>query len=304
MRKNAFKIIILASVVIAGCAKEVEPPNFSGEQAYKLLVAQCDFGPRPPGSAVHDSFMVWLKNFLDTLADSTEIQYFSAVGYDGKILRMGNIIARFNPGAKEKIMFCAHWDTRPWADRDPDTTNHKKPILGANDGASGVAVLLHLAQLMHSKKPPIGVDIVLFDGEDYGHEGDLDMYLLGSKYYAQNLLGNKPKFVILLDMIGDSDLNIPKEQFSAIRFAPELVETLWNRAKKLSLKAFADTLGPAVIDDHHPLASAGIKAIDIIDFDYKYWHTQMDTPDKCSPKSLEQVGKLLVDIVYNPPEIK
>ncbi len=296
----------LLGVLLAGCGREASiqrVPGFSGERAYELLVAQCRFGPRPPKSSAHDSLMRWLVEFLDTLADTVYLQHFSELGYEGEILPMANVVARFGLGKSYRILLCAHWDTRPWADRDPEVSNHTKPIPGANDGASGVAVLLHLAEIIHAKPPPVGVDIVLFDGEDYGHEGDLDRYLMGSRYFARNIVKPVWRFAVLLDMIGDADLCIPKERFSAEKFAPDVMETLWARAKELGLEAFRDSLGRPVIDDHHPLAAAGVKAVDLIDFDYPYWHTLQDTPDKCSPRSLAQVGKLLVDVIYRPPKL-
>ncbi len=292
--------ICLSFFVSISCAKKVEKPTFSGERAYKLLVAQCNFGPRPPGTAVHDTVLNWLRDFMDSLADETIVQSFSGTGYKGKILSMGNVIARFNSKSKKRVLFCAHWDTRPWADRDPDSLNWETPILGANDGASGVAVLMHLAEILKHNSPPLGVDIVLFDGEDYGHEGDLDRYLMGSRYYAKNLVTNKPYYAVLLDMIGDKDLKIPKEGFSKRRFAPNVTDSIWARAKFLGLPAFVDSVGPWMIDDHHPLAAVGIKAVDLIDFEYPYWHTLEDTPDKCSASSLNQIGELILDLIFNP----
>jgi len=304
-----FLLIIFLSVISSpsGCSqKKGQPqiPVFSGQRAFELLKVQCDFGPRPPKSSAHDSLLVWFVSFLDTLADTVFLQHFSELDYDGKIMPMANVIARFNPKADYRILLCAHWDTRPRADRDPDSLNRDKPILGANDGASGVAILLHIAEILKKSPTPVGVDIVFFDGEDFGKEGDLSHYLMGSKYFARNAGKLFWKFAVLLDMVGDADLHLPKEQYSAMQSAPDVVDTVWNRAKSLGLAAFENTLGKAVIDDHLPLAEAGIKAIDIIDFDYKYWHTLQDTPDKCSAQSLEQVGKLLVDLIYRPVNFK
>jgi len=298
---------LVALLVAAGCKSQgdaIEKPSFSGERAFELLVAQCDFGPRPPKSAAIDSLRAWFVQFLDTLADTVYLQHFSEIGYEGEIIPLANVIASFNARQRDyRILLLAHFDTHPWAEKDPDSANHLKPIMGANDGASGVAVLLHLAELLHRNPPPIGVDIFLTDGEDYGREDDLSRYLMGSKYFARNAAKSTWKFAILLDMIGEKDVRIPKEQYSSLQFAPDVVDTLWARAKALGLTAFIDSLGKPVIDDHHPLAQVGIKAVDLIDFDYPYWHTMEDTPDKCSPLSLEQVGKLLVDVIYAPPKI-
>ncbi len=300
-----FTSIILPA--IPGCKSEskvAEKPIFSGQRSFELLEKQCSFGPRPPKSAAHDSLMQWLLSFLSALADTAYLQRFAEKDYEGEMMRMANVCAKFGSKHERRILLAAHWDTRPWADRDPDVANRGKPILGANDGASGVAVLLHIAELIKKNPPPIGVDIVLFDGEDYGHEGDLSRYLMGSKYFARNTVKPQWDFMILLDMVGDADLRLPKEQFSATKSAPDLVESLWTRAKSMRLEAFADSIGIPIMDDHVPMAEIGVKAVDIIDFDYPYWHTLEDTPDKCSPKSLEQVGLLLVDIIYNPPKMK
>lgn len=293
---------LLAIVFTISCNKSDAPPQFSGERAYELLELQCKFGPRYPGSFAHDTALVWFKNFLSNYADTVYLQHFSYPDYEGKFMKMANIIARFSPKMQKCILLCAHWDTRPRADRDANIDNREIPILGANDGASGVAILLALAEIFHTKKPSIGVEIVLFDGEDYGVEGDLSRYLMGSKYFAQNLPRPAPSVAILLDMVGDKDLKIPKEGYSVLRCGTAVVETLWQRAKYLNLNAFVDSVGQSIIDDHLPLCEAGIASVDIIDFDYPYWHTLEDTPDRCSPYSLEQVGKLLVDVVYNPPE--
>ena len=214
---------------------------------------------------------------------------------------MFNIIAPFNMMQRKKLILCAHWDTRPWADKDPDSTKHQEPIPGANDGASGVAVLLEIARLISKNPPPIGVIIVLFDGEDGGEEGWVDNFALGSKYYASHLPGSKPKTAILLDMVGDKDLRIYKEALSDLYFHG-LVDTLWNRAAEIGLEVFDPEVKYQVFDDHIPLVQAGIRAVDIIDFEYPYWHTLEDTPDKCSAKSLKQVGDFIVSILYDPPD--
>lgn len=305
MRKRNLMFLILLILVFSGlsCKKGHKiQPVFSGERAYELLIHQCKLGPRFPGSPAHDSTLFWLENILKTYADTVYLQHFSYPDYNGNFMRMANVIARFSPDNCRRILLCAHWDTRPRAERDTIKENREKPILGANDGASGVAVLLALAEILRQSKPQIGVDIVLFDGEDYGVEGDISRYLMGSKYFAQNLPKPTPSVAILVDMVGDKELRIHKEGYSVLRCGPAVVETLWHRAKKLKLTAFVDSQGTAIIDDHLPLCEVGIRAVNIIDFDYPHWHTLEDTPDKCSPTSLEQVGKLLLDIVQNPPK--
>ena len=164
-------------------------------------------------------------------------------------------------------------------------------------GASGVAVLLELARIMKDHPPPVPVDFLLTDGEDYGKEGDISNYFLGERHFAKNLPRYPYKFGILLDMIGEKDLRIPKELYS-VQMLPDLVDAVWKRAKDLGLSVFENRKGVRVQDDHDPLIQAGVPIIDIIDFDYKYWHTLEDTPEKCSPESLEQVGRLMMSLIY------
>jgi Zn-dependent M28 family amino/carboxypeptidase len=199
-------------------------------------------------------------------------------------------------------MLCAHWDTRPFADMDR-IENQNEPILGANDGASGVAVLLELAFYLQKNEPPLGIDIVFFDGEDYGREGDLDSYCLGSRYFAENNPGIYPRFAVLLDMIGDAQLQIPREGYSQ-QFASQIVDLVWKAAKNVNAYQFLPEVRNYVFDDHVILNEAGIPAIDIIDFEYpdashRFWHTLEDTPDKCSPQSLKTVGEVLIELIYN-----
>jgi Zn-dependent M28 family amino/carboxypeptidase len=240
---------------------------------------------------------------LRGLADDVRLQEFVHTGYGGERMPLTNIIASFNPGASTRILLCAHWDTRPRAEHDEDKTRREEPILGANDGASGVAVMLELAGLLKSSPPAVGVDIALFDGEDYGLENDHQRYLLGSRYYAANRgAGELPRFGILLDMVGDKFLDLPKERYS-VRYAPDIVDLVWKTAAGLGIRQFEDEQGEEILDDHIPLNEAGIKTIDIIDFNYpdqtnRFWHTHQDIPDNCSAESLEAVGTVLTHVVY------
>ncbi len=172
-----------------------------------------------------------------------------------------------------------------------------EPILGANDGASGVALLLEIASILAVDKPNWGVDIVLFDGEDYGPEGRYDMYLLGSQFFVKNLGDYRPEFGILVDLIGDENLEIYREGYSE-RHAKNIVDLIWDQAKELNSESFHDSVKHWVLDDHIPLIQAGIPCANIIDIDYPYWHTLGDTPDKCSPQSLKEVGEVILKILY------
>jgi glutaminyl-peptide cyclotransferase len=279
-------------------------PEFSGNEAFSYLTAQTDFGPRNPGSLGHRECLEYLVGEMERFADAVNRQEFTHTGSRGEEIRLTNIIASFNLAAANRVMFAAHWDTRPWADEDKDPKKHNKPILGANDGASGVAVLLQLAKLMKQRPPPIGVDILLFDGEDLGQRNDLTNFALGSKYFATHKAPTfNPQYGILLDMIGDAQLEIKKEP-NSLRFAPDVVQYVWATAEKLGLRELVNDTSGEIYDDHIPLNEAGIKTIDLIDFNYpdqsnRYWHTSEDTPDKCSPASLQIVGTLLTHLVYD-----
>ncbi|OGC77836.1 MAG: hypothetical protein A2Z27_04700 [candidate division Zixibacteria bacterium RBG_16_50_21] len=243
--------------------------------------------------------MDYLKSELRRFTTLVKLQSFSALNpVSQQEVKLTNLQATFYPELEERILLCAHWDSRPWADKDSDSAKRNTPVLGANDGASGVAVLLHLAEIVSKKKPNYGVDLVFFDGEDMGKEGYPESYALGSQYFAQNLSNYFPRLAILLDMVGDKDLKIYQEQYSN-QYAPETVREIWDRARRLKLDCFVDSVGYAVWDDHLPLLQRGIPCADIIDFDYPYWHTTQDTEDKCSAESLEKIGRLLVSILYD-----
>jgi glutaminyl-peptide cyclotransferase len=278
-------------------------PTFSGKSAFDYLTRQVDFGPRNPNSSGHAACLEYLVSALRASADTVSVQSFSHEGYEGEQLALSNVIASFHPGLSDRILLCAHWDTRPRAERDEVPGKQHLPMIGANDGASGVAVLLELAKLFKQSPPPIGVDIVLFDGEDYGKEGDLDRYLLGARHFADTKPGDYvPRFGILLDMIGDAHLEIPQER-NSLRFAADVVELVWGTARQLGVSQFVAEPGEELYDDHIPLNNAGIKTIDLIDFNYpdftnRFWHTHQDTPEHCSAESLEAVGSVLAHVVY------
>jgi glutaminyl-peptide cyclotransferase len=282
------------------------PPAFNAGEAFGYLRAQTAFGPRVPGSAGHQRCLDYILALLAHAADSVSRQDFTVDGYDGEKLQLTNIFASINPKAMNRILLIAHWDTRPRADQEKDLAKQNLPILGANDGASGVAVLLELAQRMKQSPPVAGVDLLFVDGEDYGKEGDQSNYLLGARYFAKHMSPDyRPAFGILLDMIGDSNLELLREPTS-VQLAPEVVSLVWSTAKSLGVYQFTDGNQRAVLDDHIPLNEAGIKTIDLIDFDYpdasnRYWHTLEDTPDKCSAASLEAVGKVLLAVLYGQP---
>jgi glutaminyl-peptide cyclotransferase len=297
------KIAIISAAIffilfLAGCQKNI-PPFFDENKAFRYLSEQCDFGPRNPNSQAHSRCLNYLHEKLAATTNICRLQQFAY--YDSVLkdsLRLTNIIASYNPKSQRRVLLCAHWDSRPWADRDPDSSAHNKPIIGANDGASGVAILLELSQILKDNPPPIGIDIALFDGEDYGTESHFDGWLLGSKYFTQNLGGYRPILMVLLDMVGDSDLQIYKEQYSS-NYAGRYVDLIWKMAALEKAAHFLPDKKHSVYDDHIPFLQAGIPAVDLIDMDYKYWHTLADTPDKCSAASIGEVGRVLVRLIYD-----
>ncbi|MDZ7723764.1 MAG: M28 family peptidase [candidate division KSB1 bacterium] len=275
------------------------PPDFSGTQAFEYLEKQCEFGPRVPGSKGHAECLNYFLEFMKQRADTVFTQDFMfSFGKPQRTVRAVNVISRFQPQTSDRVLLCAHWDTRPWADSDPDPSNHDKPVLGANDGASGVAVLMHLAELLSDFPVAIGVDIVFFDAEDAGQHEDTESWARGSAAFAKTYANRfAPRYGILLDMIGDADLTVYQEQYS-VKYAGFLVDRIWNKAAELGMSAFIPQPEYAVYDDHIPLLQAGIPCVDIIDFYYPQWHTVNDTPEYCSPYSLEQVGKVVTAILY------
>ena len=274
-------------------------PTFNAQKAFAELVKQCDIGPRYPGSEGQIKCRDYLVTTLSRYADKVTTQPFPVTfGRPAKTVEAYNVIAHFLPDKEERILLCAHWDTRPWADKDPDPRKRETPILGANDGASGVAVLLEVARLLHAQPPDVGVDIVLFDGEDAGTEGSMQSWAQGSAYYARHLAPKDRQVMgVLVDMIGDADLEILQE-YNSKAYARPVVDRVWAIAKELGCTAFKPLTGSSIMHDHIPLLQVGVPCIDLIDLDYPPWHTTADTPDKCSPASLDQVGRVLVRLVY------
>ncbi len=275
----------------------VDRPEFREERAFSLLEQQVAFGPRVPGTEGHRRQLEWMVGHLSERADTVITQPFTHVTSAGERLELTNVFARFRPEARDRILLLAHWDTRPVADQDPNPANRQLPVPGANDGASGVAVLLELAELFRQQPPPIGVDILLTDGEDYGPE--IEDMLLGARHFAANLPpGYRPLYGVLLDMVADRNPHFPIEGYSA-QYAPEVARRVWAVAEQLGYgDIFVNTVGPAITDDHIPLNQAGIRTIDIIDFDYPYWHTVQDVPENTSAETLRIVGEVVAELVY------
>jgi glutaminyl-peptide cyclotransferase len=289
----------LAAVLILACATSRPARPFDGEAAYRAVAAQVAFGPRIPGTPGHAAEAAWLDSLLRPLADTLIVQSWTHVTARGDSVPLRNFVARFNPSAGERLLFLAHWDTRPRAD-GPNSKDSSAAVPGANDGASGTAVLLGVAAALRQAPPTVGVDLLFVDGEDYGVFDDKVDVLLGSKYYADHPApGAPPLYAVLFDMVGDTDLQIYQEG-NSLTGAPEVVDLVWTVARKAGHgSVFIPTMRWTITDDHLSLQARGIRAIDVVDFDYPHWHTPEDTPDKVSARSLQTVGEVALALVAN-----
>jgi glutaminyl-peptide cyclotransferase len=288
----------LALLLALGTAARAAAPVFPADRAWAHLEAQCAFGPRVPETAAHRGCLDYIRVALERDGGRVVLQAFrDTVPAFGRWVDLTNVLARFGPARPGGLLLAAHWDSRPWADLDPDSTRRGSPILGANDGASGAAVLLALADMWRSDPPPIPVVLAFLDGEDLGREGHPEEYLAGSRYLADHLPGPSPEAAFVLDMVGSATLSLSVEAYARENFRgwASLVDGL---AAELGLPSYRADWGPTVIDDHLPLIGAGLPAILLIDFRDPYWHTHGDTPAHCSRESLDQVGRLMTALVH------
>ncbi|OHX67572.1 M28 family peptidase [Flammeovirga pacifica] len=297
--------------------KDKPIPTFNADSAYNYVQKQVDFGPRVPNTMSHDMCGAYIANELQRHGAKVTEQKMTVYAYDGTALNGVNIIGSINPEIRTRVILAAHWDTRQVADQDEDKSRQNEPILGANDGGSGVGVLLEVARAIGNSpnKPKVGVDIIFFDVEDYGRpafekdqSGDSG-YCLGSKYWAENphVDGYSAYYGILLDMVGAKNPSYLKEGVS-MYFAPRIVRKVWKTAQRKGYgEFFVDQKGPQLTDDHlYVNEIAKIPMIDIIDLDpsgaetfFKHWHTHNDNMDAIDKKSLEAVGVTLLQVLYN-----
>jgi glutaminyl-peptide cyclotransferase len=289
----------LSVLFTAACRERPRPPReFDGQSAFGYIERQVAFGPRVPGTEAHEKMGDWLDSLLRQRADTLVVQSWNHVTSGRDTLPLRNFIARFNPGAPKRLLFLAHWDSRPNSD-SPVSRDSSHAVPGANDGGSGVALLLGVADVLKRSPPAIGVDLLFVDGEDYGDftKTPADV-LIGSRYYgADPLPGAQPLYAVLYDLVADKDLQIYQEGNSLVG-APEVVELVWETAKDLGYGGyFIASPRHTLIDDHLELQKAGIRAIDVVDFDYPAWHTQYDTIDKVSAASMQVVGDVAVQLV-------
>ncbi len=333
MKKSKIMIALLIVALIAGAAfnflpsnkaevseteeiEKVQPvgPDFNADSAYIYLQEQCDFGPRIMNSTAHDKCEKWIIQKFEQYGCKVTTQKATLNGYDGTPLRSTNIMASYNPEATTRIMFCAHWDCRPWADNDPDSTNWHKPIVAANDAASGVGVMIELARILKGSGLELGVDFICFDAEDYGtpqwFEGEDpgDTWALGAQYFANNLPeGYAPRYGILLDMVGGVGAKFYREGMS-MQYAPAIVKKVWNAARQVGYGSyFPKDDGGMITDDHIPVnQTANIPCIDVIPY-YPdcaqssfgpTWHTIADNMDNIDKNTLKAVGQTMVQVLF------
>lgn len=306
---------LLAAAIPAAMGAAQSPAADGGSpldatRAYRYLEQICDLGPRPSGSAGMQRQQELLRRHFEALGGDVQLQRFQAPHPQGGMVPMANLIVRWNPEATERILLCAHYDTRPLPDRDPNPARRRDGVfLGANDGASGVALLMELAHLMPQLDPPLGVDFVLFDGEELVYTEGRDPYFLGSTWFARQYVQQPPphkyRWGVLLDMVGDVNLQIhPERQSVSWRETRPLVAEIWGTAAKLGVDEFVPRAKYHLRDDHVPLRNVGkIPTCVLIDFDYPAWHTEADTPRMCSGTSLAKVGWVVYEWLKNQQEV-
>lgn len=308
-------LLALVASLVTACGDEPPEgptpgrPSFDGEAAMELVRKQVAFGPRVPGTEGHARQLDWMLARLDSTAPEVVADTFSHVTAEGDSLTLVNVHARFAPEASRRILLLAHWDTRPTSDQAADSADRATPVPGANDGASGTAVLLALAPILAQSPPTVGVDLLLVDGEDYG-PGVEDM-LLGARRYASMLEAEdgspygpqRPVYGVLLDMVGDADPRFPVEGISA-QYANPVVQKVWRAAERLGYEEYFPTsVGRNLTDDHVPLIEADLPTANVIDFtygpDHAYWHTPLDVPEHVSATTLEMVGEVVTELIYS-----
>ena len=293
-------VLLLAAALPAACAERFA---VDGERALARVRHQVEAGPRITGTPGNVAIREWIAAEARRLGGRVELQGFVDTSL-GRPLEVTNVIARFGPQTGRRLALCAHFDTRPWSDQDPDSSRHGEPVPGANDGGSGVAVLLEVAELMAKRAPAVGVDLVFFDAEDLGTHGEPENFCIGSRGYAARLpaAGDpaRPVAAFLFDMVGDRDLQIFVERNSSVR-AASLAALVVEAARATGARSFREEVRWQLVDDHIPLLDAGLPAVDIIDFDYPAWHTRRDTPEMVSAASLAEVSGVAAWLVYRSP---
>ena len=284
-------------------------PEFNADSAYAYTKAQVDFGPRIPGSTAHQKCADYLVAKLKSFGAEVKIQGAKTSTYDGKSFQLKNILASFSPEKKERVLITAHWDARPFSDQDADPANHSKAFDAANDGASGVAVILEMARQIQQKQPTVGVDFVLWDLEDYGKANDETpdetTWCLGSQYWAKNALatGYKARYGINLDMVGAGNAQFTQDEVSR-QSAPDVVSKVWDIGNQIGYASyFVGIPSGRLVDDHFWMNKAGVPSIDIIHYNdnsgfYINWHTQLDNLANIDKNTLKATGQTVLETIY------
>lgn len=322
-RIASIALLVLLAIAMAACKSNTKPvaepqpvgPEFQSDSAYAHIARQCEFGARVMNTKAHDDCGQWIAAKFRSYGMEVELQTANLKAFDGTELRSTNIIAHHNPEAEARIIIASHWDSRPWADNDADSTKHRQPVMAANDGASGVGVMMELARLLqHADSINIGIDFVCFDAEDYGApywaESQLDDegFALGAAYWASHLAPNyKAMYGILLDMVGGQGAKFYQEGMS-LHYAPDVVDRVWSAARGAGYGSFFPMeQGAMVTDDHVPVnQQAGIKMIDIINHYPNCpqssfgptWHTATDDLQHIDKATLKAVGQTLVQLIW------
>lgn len=320
MVRRSLSIFLSTSLIFSASCGGAKTA-FDGKAAIAYAKTQLDFGPRVPGTDAHRRASNWIIAEMRRRADTVVTQSWTHTASDGRTLPMVNVLARFRVDMPQRVLYVTHWDTRPTSDQDMDVAKRKLPIAGANDGASGVGLLMALGDVLKKTPPTVGVDLLFVDGEDYGSFNNVAQdsvltksydVLIGSTYFANHLpgVGYKPLFGVLWDMIGDRDLQLYEDGVS-VQHAPEVVQRVWQTAEDLGYqKYFIPESKGGWTDDHVPLIARGLRVVDVIDGDYcahgidcsqispeNYHHTQQDTFDKISAHSLQVVGDVATALV-------
>lgn len=301
-------LLIAAGSACHGASSEAQ--QFDGAQAHRWVVSMVAAGPRIPNTSGHRATGDWLLAELRRRADTVMVQEWVHVTLRGERLHLRNFFARFKPDDPNRVLYVSHWDSKPHAEMDPDSSKRGQPVPGAEDGGSSTAVLLGVADALKKQPPTLGVDLLFVDGEDYGSFEDPGApdVMIGARYFAQHLpAGYQPVFGVLFDMVGDYTQEFYQEE-NSLQYAPEVVERVWSTAERLGLgNVFRNAEIGAITDDHVPLHEAGLRIIDLIDCcavmndpahsAYPWWHTTQDTPDKVSPQALANVGRVALALV-------
>lgn len=321
MNKKLFILPLIALASLQACRNDkptestetseakLLSPEFNADSAFAYTKAQVDFGPRIPSTAAHAKCAAYLVGKFKSFGAAVTVQEAPAKTYDGKSHTLKNIIASFNPTQKDRVLITAHWDARPFSSADPNEEMKDKPFDAANDGASGVAVILEMARQIQQKQPNVGVDFILWDIEDYGKADDQtpneSTWCLGSQYWAKNphVKGYKALYAINLDMVGGGNTQFFHDEVSR-KYAPNVLKKVWDIGNEIGFSAyFINKPSPSLIDDHFWVNQAGIPCIDIIDYSengdfYRNWHTQLDNLNNIDKNTLNAVGQTVLEVIY------